>query len=83
MNEREEESLRLLKEQYAAITAKMNAWGALIETTEDQKDKDLRDWFAGRALAGLIANGRTSMMTDVIAQHAYMLADAMMEARKK
>lgn len=48
-----------------------------------QEGMELRDWFAGQALAGLIANGRTSMMTDVIAQQAYMMAEAMMEARKK
>lgn len=83
MNEREETSLQLLKEQYAGIMAKMNAWGALIETTKEQKDNELRDWFAGQALVGLVASGRTSMMTDVLAEQAYLLADTMMEERKK
>lgn len=83
MNEREEESLRLLKEQYAAIMAKMNAWGALIETTKDQKDKDLRDWFAGQALAGLVANTRTTTFSDTVAEMAYKLADAMLAERNK
>ena len=49
----------------------------------------LRDWFAGQALIGLInagiedvKRGRKSDATD-IAEGAYRLADAMLEARKK
>ncbi len=83
MNEREEMSLQLLKEQYAGIMAKMNAWGALIETTKEQKDKELRDWFAGQALAGILANHMQYTQPDNVAAEAYRMADAMMEARKK
>ena len=38
----------------------------------------LRDWFAGQALAGGWANN-----TKLMAERAYQLADAMLEARSK
>ena len=52
----------------------------------------LRDWFAGQALAGLLANPdwseneichRTSDKSAVIVQVAYQAADAMLAARKE
>jgi hypothetical protein len=48
----------------------------------------LRDWFAGMALQGMIANVNTSPKTSslgrqFIAKNAFQLADAMIEARKK
>ena len=56
----------------------------------------LRDWFAGRALAGLCANPGgpyqanehdgwqiVNCMPINVAEEAYYLADAMLEARKK
>ncbi len=48
----------------------------------------LRDWFAGHALVGLCADGdlRISpdkIWPDAVAEYAYDMADAMMEARKK
>lgn len=41
----------------------------------------LRDWFAGRALAGLLAHS-SDRADDVDAFLAYNLADAMLKARK-
>lgn len=40
----------------------------------------LRDWFAGQALAGLLAKGETG--EDVLADVAYSYADDMMKARQ-
>jgi hypothetical protein len=49
----------------------------------------LRDWFAGQALAGWLAsspgNERHPVVTgqdDVVAGHAYAMADAMLAARE-
>ena len=44
----------------------------------------LRDWFAGQALAGLLANvGFTGEVTyDGLAYDAYRIADAMLAARE-
>ena len=45
---------------------------------------DLRDWFAGQALAGLCADGANEKLgwtIDVFAKSAYQIADAMMSAR--
>jgi len=53
----------------------------------------LRDWFAGQALAGRLANSTLLENLDQsgypaeklpakMAEHAYMFADAMLEARK-
>lgn len=41
----------------------------------------LRDYFAGKAIAGAI-NGRLPIEPDVIANNAYRIADAMLVARK-
>ena len=40
----------------------------------------LRDWFAGQALAGMLANGYA---TDRVAGFAYGVAGAMLEVRNK
>ncbi len=50
----------------------------------------LRDWFAGQALAGFYANPDPHMPAELdgkpgvirVAQAAYQIADAMLEARK-
>jgi hypothetical protein len=49
--------------------------------SEDGKGMTLRDWFAGQALAGLLANGGAVSWEDD-ATNAYTVADAMIEARK-
>jgi hypothetical protein len=49
--------------------------------------RDLRDWFAGQALVGLIptprAPGVLPMTIDGMAEAAYKYADAMLRARTK
>jgi hypothetical protein len=42
----------------------------------------LRDWFAGMALAGLLANPHVGGDVGAAARGAYMHADAMIAARK-
>lgn len=44
----------------------------------------LRDWFAGQAMQGLIANARLGVATNAaIAADAYAMADAMLAQRAK
>ncbi len=46
----------------------------------------MRDWFAGRALEGILANPDEEAMeapADEVAQLAYKFADAMLEEREK
>lgn len=43
----------------------------------------LRDWFAGQALAGILADHTTNPTTDAAAGHAYRFADAMLAERAK
>ena len=42
----------------------------------------LRDWFAGQALAGMMADGKNSGRFADIASDAWDFADAMLAARK-
>ena len=42
----------------------------------------LRDWFAGQALAGLVAFDRYEERPEVLAGDAYLLADAMLSERE-
>ena len=44
---------------------------------------DLRDWFAGQALAGSMANQASSLAPESFAQWAYGQADAMLVERAK
>lgn len=48
---------------------------------DPQKGMTLRDYFAGKALQGLLASTRTNS-SGVLAKDAYNMADAMLEARK-
>lgn len=45
----------------------------------------IRDWFAGMALQGMLANGSLPIDTEiqVMADDAYRYADAMLEARNQ
>ena len=45
-------------------------------------DMDLRDWFAGLAMQGILANPQFNVHRDVSID-AYYMADVMIEARKK
>jgi hypothetical protein len=51
--------------------------------TVTQYGMDLRDWFAGQALAGILANSETKPNSNLITKVSYKLADEMMEARKQ
>lgn len=52
------------------------------EATYWQKGMDLRDWFAGLAMQGMLADPQVAVHRDV-AIDAYYMADVMMEAREK
>lgn len=43
----------------------------------------LRDWFAGQALTGLIAQTDRKLLCATFADESYKLADAMLKARKE
>ena len=66
-------------EEYMAMMREANS--------PETKDRDLRDWFAGMALQGLLAhivgienaNGRASKY----AERSYQYADAMLAAKKE
>ena len=47
-----------------------------------QTGMDLRDWFAGLAMQGMLADPQVAPRPDV-AKHSYYMADLMMEAREK
>ena len=56
---------------------------AVLDLQIDVKGKpDLRDQFAMAALTGMCADPELTSLCDRVAKHAYLLADAMMEARK-
>lgn len=43
----------------------------------------LRDWFAGQALAGLVARSKYDEVEWPIAEQAFLMADLMLEERKR
>ena len=51
----------------------------------DEKNIELRDYFAAKAMQGLIEifEFKGNQITEVLPINAYQIADAMMEARKK
>jgi hypothetical protein len=53
----------------------------VLERMRNQGGMTLRDWFAGQALAGLLASNENNMPFDVVAPLAYRHADAMLKAR--
>ncbi len=62
------------------------AFPSAPEGYEPAHGMTLRDWFAGQALAGILANegvGRTVDTKLADAMHAYRMADAMLAARKE
>jgi len=47
-----------------------------------QQGMDLRDWFAGLAMQGLLANEHTKPDSILICKASYQIADAMMKERE-
>jgi hypothetical protein len=47
-----------------------------------EQGMDLRDYFAAKALTGLLTEASVDYKDDAIAELAYNLADAMMKARE-
>lgn len=50
---------------------------------ESQQGMSMRDYFAGQALAGIMAGHYVSNAADWVPTTAYRMADAMIEARSK
>lgn len=48
-----------------------------------QPGMSLRDWFAGQALAGMLADSNVTGTYDKLASAAYDMADAMLAARRE
>ena len=68
---------RKTKEEIQAFPRPTNEYG------EGQRGMTLRDWFAGRALAGCLAYSfNNPSWGDSLAEHCYGIADAMLKARE-
>lgn len=50
--------------------------------TNRSEGMDLRDYFAAKAMTGMMADHTRDNYPEEIAEHAYKIADAMMKARK-
>ena len=48
-----------------------------------QTGMDLRDWFAGLAMQGILANEHTKPDSIIICKASYQMADEMMRAREQ
>ena len=58
------------------------AGGPAFPTMTQCSGMTLRDYFAAKALTGLISSAEGPVAPGIYAQAAYALADAMLEARK-
>jgi hypothetical protein len=69
-----------------AFPSRESIYGSDVIGVKENSGMDLRDYFAGQIVAGLLADGGwggdLSYFEDV-AKGAYRMADAMMEAREK
>ena len=45
------------------------------------EDEDLRDLFAGLAMMGIVSRGVNATIVEKVAANAYLMADAMIEAK--
>jgi len=65
------------QEEYMAMMREANS--------PETKDRNLRDWFAGMALQGVLSNSDAfaKMKDQQVAECAYSAADAMLAARKE
>ena len=63
----------------------MKAFPTLADNghSDTQDGMDLRDYFAAKAMQGMMADHTRDNYPDEIAVQAYKIADAMMSARKK
>ena len=55
---------------------------AAERAAEETDETVLRDWFAGKALAGLLVDSEADCRPESVAQACYRYADAMLTARK-
>lgn len=60
----------------------VDASGAYCGDVVNSKGLSLRDWFAGQALAGILAGAVRLVADDELAKMSYKQADAMIIARK-
>jgi hypothetical protein len=81
-----EEQAKLMAGWDAKFVARVKAGYAKAAVIKDAgglaSEKTLRDHFAGQALAGILALGRRCTFPEVASENAYIMADAMLEARK-
>ena len=75
-------SLNEIKEHLAVHNLVL---GSIFEEPEKKINLNigLRDWFAGQALVGLLANPETIPDSNIITTASYRIADEIMKARKK
>ena len=59
----------------------VKGWNGHEETINE--GMDLRDYFAGQIIQGLLANTLTAPNQEIVIKAVWGMADAMMEAREK
>ena len=59
----------------------VKGWNGHEETINE--GMDLRDYFAGQIIQGLLANTLTTPNQEIVIKAAWGMADAMMKAREK
>jgi DNA-directed RNA polymerase specialized sigma subunit len=54
-----------------------------VNMFDDNEGMDLRDYFAAKAMQGMMADHTRDNYPEEYAKHAYRIADAMMKEREK